>query len=109
MLAQCSDLAHLNFRGNRIGSAGQRVLEECWPSAERLLTRSGKGGFELRGVVKRLVFFIGTLHCLLVAISLAGRQQEAATNCTQSKNADEIAIKDHQTLLHIQTLLASKS
>jgi hypothetical protein len=40
---------------------GQRVLQECWRSAQRWLasisntmasTLSGKGGFELRGVVK---------------------------------------------------------
>jgi hypothetical protein len=45
---------------------GQQVLQECWRGAQRCLTSksaamestlSGKGGFELRGVVKPLVFF----------------------------------------------------
>jgi hypothetical protein len=45
---------------------GQRVLQECWGSAQLRLTSIseamtstmlGKGGFELRGVVKFLVVF----------------------------------------------------
>jgi hypothetical protein len=43
---------------------GQRVLQECWPSAQRWLTfisaemeLSGKGGVEIRGVDKHLALF----------------------------------------------------
>jgi hypothetical protein len=80
---------------------GQRGLQECWRSARRWLTSisvqmtsalSGKGGFELHGVVQPLVFFcrrqessfVGTLHCLLFAIGLVDRQRESATFYTHT-------------------------
>ena len=46
-------------------------MQECWGSAQRWLTSisrtitsalSGKGGFELRGVVKPLALFVGNLY-----------------------------------------------
>ncbi len=57
----------------RSARPGQRVLQECWGSAQRWLTSisngmasklSGKGGSELRGVVKPLVLFYW--HCALL-------------------------------------------
>jgi hypothetical protein len=61
---------------------GQRALQECLGSAERLLTSisatmtsalSGKGGFELRGVVKPLALFCRHL-ALLALCHLFSRQ-----------------------------------
>ncbi len=60
------ECAHLNLSLIAIRSAmlGQSVLHECWRSGQRWLTpislamafaMSGKGGFELRGVVEPLV------------------------------------------------------
>jgi hypothetical protein len=61
---------------------GQRVLQECWGSAQRWLTSisaamtsmlSGKGGFELRGAVKSLPLFCRHL-ALLALCHLFSRQ-----------------------------------
>jgi Ran GTPase-activating protein (RanGAP) involved in mRNA processing and transport len=72
-LAQCPALTQLELGGNKIIDAGQRVLQTCWSSAQRWLFSnsakirpklSGKRVFELRGVVKPLVFFCRQLALL---------------------------------------------
>jgi hypothetical protein len=81
VLAQCPALAHLDLYFNQIGPAGAG-LQECWGSAQRWLTSisisirsalSGKGGFELRGVVKPLALFCRHL-ALLALCHLFSRQ-----------------------------------
>jgi len=66
----------------RSDQPGQRVLQECWRSAQRWLTListaiasnlSGEGGFERRGMVKPLEF-ICRLLALLARCHLFSRQ-----------------------------------
>ncbi len=76
VLGQCPSLAHLDLsEKNGVGDAGQRVLQECWRSAQSWLTSisgtmtsklSGKGGFELRDVAKPLDFFYRHLALLVL-------------------------------------------
>ena len=68
-----ASLTHLSLENNRIGDARQRVLQECWDSVQCWLRSisapmdsklSGKGGFELRGVVKPLALICRYLTLL---------------------------------------------
>ncbi len=83
----------MSAEANQIGDAGAEslagVLGQCRALAHLDLgampsTMSEKAGFELRGVVRPLALFVGTLSCLLVDICLADRQQERATYCTHT-------------------------
>ena len=82
---------------------GQRVVQECWGSAQRWLTStsatimasalSGKGGFELRGVVNSLAFFCRRL-ALLPRCHLFSRQATRNSDilCTCSAVAFGLAL-----------------
>ena len=86
VLVQCPALAQLELRVTaavRSARLGQRVLQECWGSAQRWFnsisntmasTLSGKGGFELRDVVKPLAFFYRH-HPLLACCHLFSRHE----------------------------------
>ncbi len=83
VLAQCTALAHLNFRRNQIGEAGTERLAGVLGQFQALVhnnlnandigSLSGKGGFELRGVVKPVTFFCRHL-ALLALCHLFSRQ-----------------------------------
>jgi len=77
-----------------IGQDGQRVLQECWRSAQRWLIStshsmesnlSGNGGFELRDVVKPLDFFYR--HLALLACKFPKLPRPCAVlRCSESSS-----------------------
>jgi hypothetical protein len=85
VLAQCTALAHLILSYNKtLEPPGLTVLQECWRSAQRWLTSisasitsalSGKGGFELRGVVNPLALFCRHLALLALCHLFSSRQR----------------------------------
>jgi hypothetical protein len=89
LVRQCPAPSHLDLCENELGFAGQKVLQRCWGSAQRWLTSIsrndiedvGERGFNLRDVVKPVVFF----HRLLVLFAayhlFRDRQPERATHC----------------------------
>ncbi len=93
VLAQCRVLVHLDL-SNRIGDAGAEspagVLAQCPTLSHLELSCNGIDAVGKREASSFVAWsslwssFRGNLHCLLVAICLADRQQERATYCTHT-------------------------
>jgi hypothetical protein len=77
-------------------------------SAERWLTRSVKGGFELRGMVKPLVFFYRHL-ALPARCHLFSRQATKNSDILYTNQNCRCDGNKRYTLLHIQTLWQAKA
>jgi Ran GTPase-activating protein (RanGAP) involved in mRNA processing and transport len=61
VLAQCTALAHLNLKDNKIGEAGVESLPGALGHlhlAHNFIGTVGRIGFELPGVVQPLAFFL---------------------------------------------------